>query len=323
MGNINSLEDLVLFVRRFWLLVAAITIVGTVATVWHALQQPHVWEAAAVVRVETPSITTEERGVTDVRLSSARLQQIEQDLLSRDAAIDMIRRYQLFEDLPALSLAEKILLVRTSVQFMPVRPEGIPFGPEQPITSIVIFSQQGDPDTAAAIANELAERMVNLSSERQNETVRQAQEFFSREEARIGTDIAALDAEVTAYKNANIDALPEGLQNRRDRMARLDDEIRAQNREISNLEQELAVLREKRNPRAVEQRQIEALETQIASLIRARATLEGQRDQIAELNTRTPVIEGVLNTYVRRQQQLDEQLASSFVAGSRPKPPSA
>jgi uncharacterized protein involved in exopolysaccharide biosynthesis len=310
MGNINSLEDLLLFLRRFWLLIGGLVIVGSLATVFYALQQPHSWEAAAVVRVEGSSINPETQGGPDLRLSAARLQQIEQDILSRDAVIEMIARHRLFTDLPALSLAEKIMLMRTSVQFLPLRPEGQPFGPEQPITSVVIFSRQADPDTAANVANDIAAQLVAQSSARQSEGARQALDFYAREETRISAEIAALDAEVTAFKNANIDTLPEGLQSRRDTLAQLGEEIRAQARDIAALSQDLALLRERRNPRAVELRQIEALEAQITAQESAQAGLIAERDDISARNSRTPLVEAALAGFSRRQQQLEEQLAT-------------
>lgn len=310
MGNINSVEDILLFLHRFWKLIAGIAIVGFLATIYHALQQPHSWEAAAVVRVETPAISPESQGGADQRLTGARLQQIEQDLLSREAAMELMSRYRLFDDQPGLSLADRIMLVRTSVHFVPIRPEGAPFGAEQPITSVVIFSRQGDPETAANIANDLARQLVALSSERQTEETQQALDFFARDEARIAAEIAALEAEISQFKNDNLDALPDGLQSRRDTLARIGEEIRAQTRQIEALEQDLAVLRDRRNPRAVELRQIDTLETQIATQRRALAGLTAERDEIAARNNRTPVIEGTLAGYARRQQQLDEQLSS-------------
>ena len=310
MGNINSFEDILLFLRRFWLLILAVGIVGTLATIYYALQQPHTWETLAVVRVEAPAIAADQDASNSARLSSVRLQQIEQDLLSRDAALEMIAKHRLFMDLPNLSLNEKIALMRLSVQFLPSRPEGVPFGPEQPITSVLIFSRQADPDTAAAVANDLAEQMVALSSKRQNSELQANFDFFLREEQRIAAEIAAIERQITDFKNANIDALPEGLQSRRDAAARLNDDIRALNREISVLDQELSVLRGRSSPRAVELRQIDALTAQIATLSANRDTLAAQRDDIELRNSRSPLIETSLNAFARQQQVLNEQLGA-------------
>lgn len=299
-----------MFLRRFWVLIAAVVIVGTTATILYALRIPHTWEAVAVVRVETPAIAGDTVGTAQPRLTAARLQQIQQDILSRDGALDLIARYGLFADLPQFTLNDKIHLARMSVTFMPTRPEGAPFGPEQPITGIVIFSRQADPHIAADIANDMAAQLVAQSSALQSSEVAQTLTFLAVEEARLGAEILALEAEVTAFRNANIDALPEDAQSRRDAIARLDDEIRTQTRDLAPLQQELAGLQARRNLRAVEQRQLEALETQVNAQARSLTALQDQRARLDALNARAPAIDSALASFARRQQLLDEQLAT-------------
>lgn len=307
MGNIQTLADVVAMVRRRALPMLALVLAGTLATLFTVLRTPHVYESAAVLQVELPRISTEAASGDAVSRSAQRLQLLQQELTSRDNMLALIDRHGLFADAPGLTQTERVIALRQSIRIETVRAGQNAFGAEQPVSALLIVVQLGRPDQAAAVANDLAQEVLDLTAQKQSERVRETLEFYAGEDARLSTAIAALEAEFTAYRNANVDALPDGIQARRDEIGRLDATLRDLDLQLLDLRQELAALQSRGSPRAIEQRQIAALETQIAGLDGQRAAALARRAEVEAAVNRAPQVETAIGTYVRRLQQLQDQ----------------
>lgn len=307
MGNIQSIADLIAMVRRRMLPMLALVLAGSVVTLFMVLRTPNVYEAAAVLQVELPRISTEAASGDAVSRSAQRLQLLQQELTSRESMLALIDRHGLFADAPGLTQTERVVALRKSIRIETVRAGQNAFGSEQPVSALLIVVQLGRPDQAADVANDLAQLVLDLTAQRQSERVRETLEFYASEDARLGTAIAALESEFTAYKNANVDALPEGMQGRRDEIGRLDATLRDLDLQLLDLQQELAALQSRGSPRAIEQRQIAALEAQIAGLESQRAAARTRRGEVDAAVNRAPEVETAIGTYLRRLQQLQDQ----------------
>ena len=307
MGNIQTLADVIALVRRRFLSIVLIVLLGSLATLFAVLRMPHVYETAAVLQVELPRVATETAMGEAVSRSSQRLQLLEQDLTSRDSMLEMVEKHGLFRDQIAMTATEKVIALRRSIRIETVRAGQNPFGGEQPVSALVIVVQLGSPDKAASVANDLAARVLNLTAQKQSERVRETLEFYETEEDRLGLAIAALEAEITAFKNANVDALPDGMQARREEIGRLDTTLRDLDLQRLTLNQELATLTMRGTPRTIEQRQIAILEAQIAGLDTQRQATLGRRAEIQDAVNLAPMVETQLGTFSRRLQQLQDQ----------------
>lgn len=307
MGNIQTLADVIALVRRRFLSIVLIVLLGSLATLFAVLRMPHVYETAAVLQVELPRVATETAMGEAVSRSSQRLQLLEQDLTSRDSMLEMVEKHGLFRDQIAMTATEKVIALRRSIRIETVRAGQNPFGGEQPVSALVIVVQLGSPDKAASVANDLAARVLNLTAQKQSERVRETLEFYEAEEDRLGLAIAALEAEITAFKNANVDALPDGMQARREEIGRLDTTLRDLDLQRLTLNQELATLTMRGTPRTIEQRQIAILEAQIAGLDTQRQATLGRRAEIQDAVNLAPMVETQLGTFSRRLQQLQDQ----------------
>jgi len=307
MGNIQTLADVLAMIRRRGWLIALVVVLGALGTLILALRQPHVWESAAVLQVELPRISADVARAEAVSSSSQRLQLLEQELTSRDSMLSLIDAHGLFAEFPAMTPTEKVVALRRSIRIETIRSAQSPFGAEQPVSAMLILVQLGERQGAADIANALAQQVLDRSAERQSERVRETLDFYNREEERLAAAMTVLETEATAFKNANVDALPEGMQARREEIGRVDATLRDIDLQLLDISQELSALRTNRTPRALELRQIAALQLQLDGL-------EGQRRQIMERRVaieaainRAPSVETQLGTFNRRLQQLQEQ----------------
>ncbi len=307
MGTIQTLEDVIGLIRRRMLLILAVALPGALVSLYLALQLPHVWEAAAVIQIETPQVADPARDLPTAT-TSQRLQLIEQRLLSRAALNELIARHGLFADLPALTESERIVLMRESIQLVPVAPGGAAIGGTD-LSALVIIVRLGDPQVAAAVANEMAESVIAMGATAQIARIDETLAFFAAEQARIGEELAAAEARINAFKNANLESLPEALASRREEIGRLDEGLREIDRKLIELQSERDTVAAGPNLRAVERRQIEALDGQIAVLREERALLAQRRDELAEAIGRAPSVEIELARLARELQQIQEQYA--------------
>lgn len=306
MGNIFSLADVLALVRRRALTILSVVLLGALLTLSMALRLPHVYESYAVLQVELPRVSADAAQAGAVSRSSQRLQLLQQELTGRESMQRLMADHGLFTELP-LTASEKVQLLQHSIRIETIRAGQAGYGVDQPVSALVIGVQLGSPLQAAAVANDLAQRVLEMTAQRQSQRVQETLEFYAGQDQRIGAQIAALEAEITAFKNANIDSLPEGLQARHEEIGRLDESLRDLERQSLQLGQELAVLQARGSPRAIELRQMAALETQIGGLAAQTASIGARRAAIEAAIGRAPAVETQLGTFARRAQQLQDQ----------------
>jgi uncharacterized protein involved in exopolysaccharide biosynthesis len=306
MGQIQSLDEFLNLLVRRWPVIGLVTLVGAVLAVMFALSRPVVYEAAAVIQVQTPTVS--DAASPAASASAQRLQTIQQRLTTRDNLLRMIDRHDLYTDLP-LSNDEKVHLLRMAVRFQTVASAApATFGSAPPVSAVIIFAQADDPAKAARVANDFAQSMLDAGAETQTGRAQEARTFFGEEERRVAAELAALEAEVAAYKNDNGDALPALRDMRREEIVGIETDLRGIEGNIAALTAELGTIQAQgRTLRETDRRQVDTLNGQLATLAAQRASLAGQRERLVIAMARMPEVERALSGYERRLDQLHAQ----------------
>ena len=280
MSQFRTFEDLFEMLRRRGPMIVALTGLGAVAALLCALSLPRGYEAIAMIQVDSPAVTAE--GAASGMGPARRLQLIEQRLTARDNLVNMIERHGLFTGLEALALNEKVALLRRSVRIEPVTAARPGLGDAR-LTALAIFVQMGEPGLAAAVANDFAAGILAHNRAAQDARLRESLAFYEAEGERLSAAIAGLEAEISAYRTANSDALPAGLTARHEERLQLDEELRGIDRRMLEAGHERAALAEQRAP------------------------LAARRDLLAEAIGRTPSVAMTLGSYDRRLRQLQQE----------------
>lgn len=307
MGQIQSFEDLFAFLLRRARLILAIALIGTLAAAFYAKSRPDSYEAAAVIQVETPTVSGTS-GQAPVSSAAQILQNIEQRLTTRENLAAMIERHGLFADLPGLSPEKKLVLLRSSVTFQGVdSAAGQNFGQARSLSAIIISARMGDGDLAARVANDFAQGVLDLSASGSRERAAQNVAFFAEDVTRIGTQIATLEAEIAAYKNANGAALPSQSQTLRDELSGLDGDLRRLSQDRIAAEGEAAALRAKPTLRETDRRQLDEITRRLDVIDAQIATSQARRDELQAALSGTPEVERVMAGYDLMLSQLQDQ----------------
>ncbi len=307
MGPIQTLPELLGALRRRARLIVLLTALGAALGVLAALSSERVYSATAVIQVLNPVIEDEDAAasVTLVR----RLQQIEQQLMSRENLLAMADRYGMFPGHVA-NPTERMALMRQSISMTSIAAAQVEFRRDGAISALVVTVTVSDPQAAAGIANEIADTLVRESaSERQNR-LSQALRFFQQEEERLQEMISTLGNEIITFQTSNEALLPGALTLRREELRRLEESRLMIERDMVQYRNELATL-DPSSTRAVTQRRIAQLNEEIATRNGEMALLDERINAISTLLARAPEIEGQGAAMEQRMTQLQEQLSAT------------
>jgi uncharacterized protein involved in exopolysaccharide biosynthesis len=175
------------------------------------------------------------------------------------------------------------------------------------VSGLIVAARMGDPVLAAAVANALAQQIVDLGSAGQQARFDETLAFLKEQEQRVAAEIAALDREITDYKNANLDSLPEAMTAMRDELRSIDTALRDLDGQRIALQSERARLDDGQALRAVQTRQLEQIDSQLLLLANQSEALERRRTEINAAIQRAPAADMVLSGYDRRREQLAEE----------------
>lgn len=310
MGPIQTLHEVLSWLRRRWQMIALMIALGTVAGLVMAMRTERVYSASAVIQVINPVIAVSDdvSGVTAPDVTR-RVQIIEQRLMSREALLDLAQRFNLFEDMP-ISPVEQVAMMRANFSISAIAAAQQGFSRDGSLSALIVSASDGDPETAAAIANDLADALVRESVSDRQSDAQQALAFFSAEEARLEALIATLEDEIAVYRSENEGFLPDAVTMRRAERSRLADALLETQQQISALRNELNG-QDRGSQRAVTQRRVAQLTDEITQLTQEAGVLSARIAEIQDVLQSAPGIEQQLIALNRRMEQYQTQLTAA------------
>ncbi|MFP7674736.1 Wzz/FepE/Etk N-terminal domain-containing protein [Marivita sp. S0852] len=296
----QSFSEVLSALKRRMGLIILLTLLGCVISVGVALMKQPVYTAIAVVQIEDAQVTgtTSTIGAPPATRSSLdasrTVRLIEQRVMSRGTLTEIMDTYDLFADDPSMTPTERVNAMRDSVLIEAIL-SGEAWQPNQTVSGMVIYVHLNDPETAAAVANNLLDRVLEEARIRSVDRAQFELDFFISEEAQIRESIIAAEAEIADFKTANAEVLPANITVLQGELTTLNGTL------ISLRQQILALETNSRRTRAdALERQVNVLENQIDLI----------EDRIVEINgllARAPTVERELVALERDLAQLNEQ----------------
>ncbi|MBN8292182.1 hypothetical protein JI664_09430 [Rhodobacter sp. NTK016B] len=310
MGPIQNLHEFTSWLRRRWRIMVLLTVIGALGGIIMALQSQRIYSASAVIQVINPVIVASSEDDTAATPDvTRRVQMIEQRLMSREALLDLAQRYNLFDGAP-LSPVEQVALMRQSFSITSIAAAQQGFARDGSLSALIVSASDANPETAAAIANELADQLVEQSVSARQSNAQQALVFFEAEEARLEEAISALEDDIADYRSENEAFLADSVALRRTERSSLTSALRDLQADLSARRSELDSL-DVDSTRIVVQRQVEALQIEIEQLEQQEAEMRSRIAEIQDILTRAPVYEQQVTAMNRRMEQLQAQLIAA------------
>lgn len=309
MGPIQSLSEFINFVRRRAKLIAAIVFVGTFGSIVLAMLTQPVFEASAVIQVQTPLVRDQTPGVADdVNATVARrLQQIEQRLMVREYLLDIGEQYDLFASAPGMTTSEKLTHVRDSLWIESVAAVSFTERSDGAVAAIQIYARTNDRESAAAMANQVSQDLIEQTERSQIGRAAEALTFFRAEEARIDAEAAEMADRIAAFQIENAEYLPDNVDARRGERARLEEQVQDAEREILALRAEMSAL-QAGPARRTSERRIADITDEISTLQDSNAGARARLVELRELFSTAPGVQQEMAILERGLTQLQDEL---------------
>lgn len=308
MGSLQSIRDILDALSRRAGLIAVVFVIGCVLSLIGAAMQKHSYRASEVIQIQVPKVAAELAPSVVDGFSVRRLQLVEQQVMARDAVLELIGSLGIYRDLTGLTDAERVALFRESVQISGVAAARIGIADDGTVSVIRITADMPDPVQARDVAHLLAQRTIKLGRETRLEETRETVEFFRLQEAAIKQQVASLEEEISEFRLRNDVSLPGAIEQQRG-------EITAINTSILEIDQQIVELRQSALNRSgnqgtsrVERRNSEDANKDIATLLQQRDMLQARvKELLASIETK-PEVDRQMNAYSRQIQVLQNQL---------------
>jgi len=232
MGPIYTLADFLDMLRRRAGLILFVFLLGCVASVFFALSQQHVYSSSEVIQIEQPIVKDDLAPSTVDGSSARRLQLIEQQVMARNSLLEIIDKFGLYEKMPGLMQIEKVSRLRDAISITGMAAVREGFADDGAISVITITANMDSPENAQAVAHEIADRTRLLAAEQREESTRETLDFFEQQEDKLIDELAALEAELTAFRKKNDLSIEGSLEFRRDEIGSLNASLLELDREI-------------------------------------------------------------------------------------------
>lgn len=199
-----------------------------------ALTMPARYQASASLVVEGAALPDTLFTSTVQSVASRELQAIELRLMTRANLIDIAAKHQVFRDATDMSPDDVVKAMREATTF------SLTSGGQERATVLRLSFDSSDPNTAADVVNEYVTYVLSADAERRRDGSGQTLEFFQNRVEALSRRLSEQSAEIVAYKEANNDALPEGLDFRLDRQSRLQERLNLNARDRTSLVEQRA-----------------------------------------------------------------------------------
>ncbi|NUH63721.1 DUF874 domain-containing protein [Sulfitobacter sp. S0837] len=307
MGPIYTFDDVIDMLRRRSRAIIMVILLGSIASVISALSAPHVYQSSEVIQIKLPKVSNDLAPSTVEGSPMRRLLLIEQQLMARGNIIDVIKKHDLYNDMPALRMSDKVELLRGSITITGAGSTGEGYENDGILSTLSFTARMNDPADAQAVARDFADRTRSLSIAQRREQTLGTLEFLQRQEENLIRDIATLEAERADFQAANDLALEGSLLFRQSEIGNLNEAILTLDREI--VATRLARTRVSPNAReaTIARRQAE-LDATLENLSTQRDQLVERRDALNSSLQTSPEVDRELARFERRLEQLQNQL---------------
>lgn len=269
--NAKSIQDIMQILRkRRWSLILPTAVVFLTA-VAAALLWPPTYRATSTILIEEQEIPREFVAATVTSYAEQRLQNLNQRIMSSTRLLEIVSRFNLYEDKREKWTTEEIVeKMRKDIKFQTISADVISRRTGLPTAATIAFSvsyEGGKADTVLQVANIMASLFLEENMKVREQQTAGASMFLEEEANLVQTTMAALESKIANYRGKNINSLPEMLQANLQTQDRLE-------RDVTQLNDQLRTLKEKEG----------YLQSQLASI--PMDTSNPDKDRLKELRAK-------------------------------------
>lgn len=286
--------------RKMSIILPVVLIFALAAIV--SLVMPPTYRSTSTILIEEQEIPRDYIVSTVAGYAEQRLQTINQRVMSATKLLEIINKYNLYSDLRKRWTNEEIIAkMRKDIKLETVSAEvdDPRAGRSAKVTIAFTISYCGkNPGAVQQIANVLASLYLEENLKVRGQQSEGAARFFQEEMQRAQAKMAELDGKIAAFKNQNIDALPDNNMLNLQELARIDLTVDQMNSNLRALLEKESILKTQMEgiPTDAEVKERARLNDLRASLVNLRSRVSDEypdviklKQEIAELEKKQKV----------------------------------
>ncbi|MEO5494565.1 MAG: Wzz/FepE/Etk N-terminal domain-containing protein [Sphingomonas sp.] len=183
--------------QRRWFLIVPV-VVAAIAAVAAAMLLPRVYESAATLLVQSPSLPTDVIGTaSDTDLINRRIESLRQQIVTRPKLLALIETNDLYTaERGRKPLSQIIDTMRGEIALTSIDAELNSSKPEDRTIAFKLAFRYSDPVKAQAITQSLMEQIVELNSTADVANANQAVQFLTEQGNNLKREIAGLEEQI-------------------------------------------------------------------------------------------------------------------------------
>jgi succinoglycan biosynthesis transport protein ExoP len=214
--KLKDIHDYVDFIKRrkFYIIIPFLCIFVLVGLITILL--PSIYRSNTTILIEAQQIPVDLVRSTVTGYVEERIQTITQQIMSRSRLLEIINRFNLYQNLRDRFTTDEIVEeMRGDIKFETISAEVISEKTGRPSTATIAFnvSYEGkDPSKVQNVANVLASLYLEENLRTREQRAKTTTAFLEKELSSLNKTIADLEKRIAAFKSSHIGELPELMQ---------------------------------------------------------------------------------------------------------------
>jgi uncharacterized protein involved in exopolysaccharide biosynthesis len=209
----RDIQDYVVAIRKRKNAIIAITALILTISTAVAFLLPPVYKSSATILIEQQEIPPELVMSTVTSYAAERIQTIQARVMSRTTLLEIIKKFNLYENERKYETSEAIVeKMREDTTMEVISAEVVDPRTGQPTVATIAFSLsfKGDaPEKVQRVASELTSLYLNENLKSRSQKAEDTSLFFKEEKGRLSNQINELETALAEFKQKNADSLPE------------------------------------------------------------------------------------------------------------------
>ncbi len=237
----KDLKDYVDALRRRWKGMLLVSGAIFAISVLVAFLLPPVYRSTATILIEEQEIPQHLIRSTITSYAWQRIQTIAQEVMTRANLLDLVNKYDLYADKRRTETSDEIVKrMQDDIRLDAINANVIDprTGQPRPATIAFTLSYDGEsPGVAQKVDNELMTLFLNQNLKTRTEQATGTYDFLSDEARRLKDHIADLETKMAAFKEKNLNSLPDVQQLNMQLLDRTQTDLLDANNEIRSLDE--------------------------------------------------------------------------------------
>jgi len=239
--DIKGLGDYVAVLKRRKAQLIITALVILIISVLMALLWPPTYRSSATVLIEQQEIPTDLVRSTVTSYADQRIQLTSQRVMTSVNLQRIVEQFGLYEkELQTESMLTVLEKMRESVVLEMITADVVDPKQGKPVSATIAFTIAFDyeyPAIAQRVANELVTLFLNENLKQRSSLAGETSIFLADESEKLNQQVASLEAELAAFKERNVNQLPELVQLNLQLMERTERELTEVKRQIRALDE--------------------------------------------------------------------------------------